>query len=569
MNPKQLLSARVQTALRRCGAQGPALVRSAARPEFGDYQANGVMAAARQGGVEPRALAARVSECLEVDDIAEWVRVAGPGFLNIRLRDAFLSAHLDAQAPLVDRAAAPERVVVDYSCPNLAKEMHVGHLRSTIIGDAAARILEALGHEVIRQNHVGDWGTQFGMLLAMLEDTGAGGAIGALSDLESFYRAARARFAEDAKFADASRAMVVALQSGDAAARSRWRQFIDVSLAHCQAIYDRLGASLGPGDVMAESAYNDTLAATVNLLEQRGLLQESDGARCVFPPAFTGKDGRPLPVIVQKSDGGYLYATTDLAAIRHRAEALKADRVLYFTDSRQALHFQQVFAVAEQAGFKPPAMRLQHMPFGAMLGKDNRPFKTRVGGVVKLNDLLDEAEARALRLVRSKSPHLDAGEQAALARALGIGAVKYADLAKNRSSDYVFDWEQMLSFEGNTAPYLLYATARIHSLFRRGGLQRTAVDGRAEPVEAAERDLALVLLRLQEVLDQVAEDGCPHQLCAYLHELAAKFTRFYEQCPILASKGAVRENRLRFAQRTLRTLETGLGLLGIEAVERM
>ncbi len=567
MNPKQLLSARVQAALRRCGAEGPALVRTAARPQFGDYQANGVMAAARQAGVAPRTLAARVSERLEIDDVAEWVRVAGPGFLNIRLRDAFLSAHLDAQAPLVDRADAPERVVVDYSCPNLAKEMHVGHLRSTIIGDAVARILEALGHEVIRQNHVGDWGTQFGMLLAMLED--ASGAVGALSDLEDFYRAASARFAEDARFAEASRAMVVALQSGDAAARSRWRQFIVVSLAHCQAIYDRLGASLGPGDVMAESAYNHSLAATVDLLDQRGLLQESDGARCVFPPAFKGKDGSPLPVIVQKSDGGYLYATTDLAAIRHRAEVLKADRVLYFTDSRQALHFQQVFAVAEQAGFKPAAMRLQHMPFGAMLGKDNRPFKTRANAVVKLNELLDEAEARALRLVRSKSPNLDAGEQAALAGTLGIGAVKYADLAKNRSSDYVFDWEQMLSFEGNTAPYLLYATARIHSLFRRGGLQQTAVGGQAEPVEAAERDLALVLLRLQEVLDQVAEDGCPHQLCAYLFELAAKFTRFYEQCPILASKGAVRENRLRFAQRTLRTLETGLGLLGIGAVERM
>ena len=567
MNPKQLLSARVRAALEHCGADGPALVRSAARPEFGDYQANGVMAAAKQAGLEPRALAAKVRECLRADEVAESVEVAGPGFLNIRLRGTFLKAHLDAQAPLVERTDAPQRIVVDYSCPNLAKEMHVGHLRSTIIGDAVARILEALGHEVVRQNHVGDWGTQFGMLLAMLED--AGGGLKALGDLEDFYRIARARFDKEPAFAQASRAMVVALQSGDSAARGKWRQFIDVSLAHCQAIYDRLGVDLGPGDLMAESAYNDSLAATVNLLDQRGLLQESDGARCVFLPRFKGKDGCPLPVIVQKSDGGYLYASTDLATIRHRAEVLEADRVLYFTDSRQALHFQQVFAVAERAGFKPPAMRLQHMPFGAMLGKDNRPFKTRTGAVVKLNDLLDEAEARALRLVRSKSPRIDAKEQAELARALGVGAVKYADLSKNRTSDYVFDWERMLSFEGNTAPYLLYAAARIHSLFRRGGLDPTSAAGQAEPRAPAERDLALVLVRLQEVLDQVAEDGCPHQLCAYLFDLATKFTRFYEQCPILTAAGAVRENRLRFAQRTLRTLETGLRLLGIGTVERM
>ena len=567
MNLKQLLAGPVEAALQACGAPGPALVKPASRPEFGDYQADGVMAAAKAAKTNPRALAAQVVERLDLGEVAETVEVAGPGFLNIRLDPQFLASLLCLDAPLLERTAAPQRVVVDYSCPNLAKEMHVGHLRSTIIGDATARILEALGHEVIRQNHVGDWGTQFGMLLAQMDHSG--GDVQALDDLEEFYRAASLRFHEDPAFAEASRAMVVALQRGNAEARTKWRRFIDISLHHCQQIYDRLGAGLKPEHVMAESAYNDRLADTVAALDQCGLLTESDGARCVFLPQFTGKDGRATPVIVQKSDGAYLYATTDLAAIRHRAEKLKADRVLYFTDSRQTLHFQQLFAVAELAGFKPAALSLEHKPFGAMLGSDGRPFKTRRGGVIKLNALLDEAEARALALVREKNPALAPTEQAAAAQALGIGAVKYADLAKNRASDYVFDWEQMLAFEGNTAPYLLYAYARIQSLFRRSGLAPAALSGQAHPAHPAERALAAALVRLQEVLEQAAAEGCPHLLCAYLHELAAKFTKFYEECPILAADSPTRNNRLRFAQRTAHILRTGLGLLGIGVVERM
>ena len=363
--------------------------------------------------------------------------------------------------------------------------------------------------------------------------------------------------------------MVVALQGGNAEVRAKWRRFIDISLHHCQRIYDRLGTSLKAEHVMAESAYNDQLADTLAALDERGLLTESDGALCVFLPQFTGKDGRTTPVIVQKKDGGYLYATTDLAAIRHRAGKLRADRALYFTDSRQALHFQQVFAVAEAAGFKPDAMSLEHMPFGAMLGPDGKPFKTRQGGVVKLNALLDEAEARALALVREKNPALAPTEQAKAARALGIGAVKYADLAKNRSSDYIFDWEQMLAFEGNTAPYLLYAYARIQSLFRRGGFDPAALSGHAEPKHPAERAVAVALVRMQEVLEQATADGRPHLLCAYLYELAVKFTKFYEECPILTADGQTKENRLRFAQLTARTLRTGLGLLGIGVVQRM
>lgn len=520
------------------------------------------MAAAKRDRTNPRALAERVIAALEADDIAERVEIAGPGFLNIRLKDAFLAAHLDVRAPLVAPVADPLRVVVDYSSPNLAKEMHVGHLRSTIIGDAVARILEALGHRVFRQNHVGDWGTQFGMLLAHLDDTGGGS--GVLADLEDFYRAAKSRFDSDPAFADSSRAMVVLLQAGDTAARTRWRQFIDVSLDHCQALYDRLGTSLSRADVMAESAYNEDLQAVISALDDRGLLTESEGAQCLFLPELGEQ-----PVIVQKSDGAFLYATTDLAAIRHRAGTLGADRVLYFTDSRQALHFRQIFAVAAAAHFKAAGTSLEHMPFGSMLGADGRPFRTRAGDVVKLNVLLDEAEARALAEVMRRNPDAGAGEQASIARAVGIGAVKYADLSKNRTSDYVFDWNRMLAFDGNTAPYLQYAYARIQSLFLRGAVDAGALTGTARPEAPAERALAVALVRFQEVLEQVAAAGLPHLLCAYLYDLAAKFTSFYEQCPILDADAPIRANRLRFAQRTARTLKAGLEQLGIETVDRM
>ena len=567
MNVKRLLSARIEAALKDCGAQAPALVQTASRPEYGHYQANGVMAAAKAVKANPRQLAAQVIDRLDADDVTAAVEVAGPGFLNIRLADQFLADRLDLEAPLFDKADHPQTVVVDYSCPNLAKEMHVGHLRSTIIGDAVARVLEALGHQVIRQNHVGDWGTQFGMLLAHFEDGGTDSH--SLSDLEAYYRAAKERFDRDPEFQAASRAMVVALQAGEAGARAQWQRFIQISLDHCQTLYERLGASLGPQDVMAESAYNDALPGVIEALDAQGLLTESDGARCVFLPEFSRKDGSITPLIVQKSDGAYLYATTDLAAISHRAQALGADRALYFTDSRQAFHFKQVFAVARQAGIAGADLSLEHMPFGAMLGKDGKPFRTREGGVIKLTALLDEAEARAARLVREKNPQLNAREQAKVAREVGIGAVKYADLSKNRTSDYQFDWEQMLAFEGNTAPYLLYAYARIQSLFRRGAVDPQSLDGQAQPAAAAERDLAFVLARLQEVVEQVAEDGYPHTLCAYLYELATKFTRFYEQCPILTAEGAERTNRLRFAQQTARTLRTGLGLLGINTISRM
>jgi arginyl-tRNA synthetase len=566
MNLKRLLNERLGKALEvSLGEPAEPMVQNAARPEFGDYQANGIMAAARKAGRNPRELAQTVLDHADVAGIA-GLEIAGPGFINIALADGFLTDAL-ARGGLIEATANPATVVVDYSCPNLAKEMHVGHLRSTIIGDALARVLEALGHHVIRQNHVGDWGTQFGMLLTFLAETGANSEL--LGDLENFYREAKVRFDSDPGFAERSRRAVVELQRGDPEIRRRWQRFITISLSHCEEVYARLGVTLKPEHVMAESAYNDDLENVTASLEQQGLLEESQGARCVFLPQFKGKDGNVLPLIVQKSDGGYLYATTDLAAVRYRARTLNADRVIYLTDARQALHFRQVFAVAERAGFTRPAMSLEHLPFGAMLGTDGKPFRTRAGEVIKLVQLLDEAEARALAVVAAKNPNLPEVEQRAVARVVGIGAVKYADLSKNRTSDYVFDWDQMLSFDGNTAPYLQYAYTRIRSIFRRGDIDEAGITGTMTLNTAEEHTLAVALLKLQETLEQVAGDGFPHLLCGYLYDLATLFMRFYEACPILNAEAADRQSRLLLCRRTAQTLRTGLALLGIETVEKM
>ncbi len=568
MNVRHLLRERFAAAFQAAGAAGaePA-IHPAAKAGFGDYQANGAMAAAKQLQKNPRELAELVVGQAKVEDLAGKLEVAGPGFINIHLSENFLRKRVKITTALLDPVAQPQRVVVDYSSPNLAKEMHVGHLRSTIIGDALARVLERLGHEVIRQNHVGDWGTQFGMLLAHLEDVD--GDSDELADLEDFYRAAKARFDSDAEFAERSRGKVVSLQAGDRAIRDQWRKFIKISLSHCQQTYDRLGVSLQMTDVMAESAYNDELADIIDKLREADLLRKSDGAQCVFLDEFTGKDGKPLPVIVQKSDGGYLYSTTDLAAVRLRARDLKIDRALYLTDARQSLHFKQIFAVARKAGFCDETLELEHHPFGNMLGKDGKPFKTREGGVVKLNELLDEAEARALTLVSEKNPHLDIAERTEIARIVGIGAVKYADLSKNRTSDYIFDWDQMISFEGNTSPYLQYAYSRIQSIFRRGGIDAEKLTGAVSLDTAEERALAVNLIRFQEVLEQVAQDGFPHFLCTYLFGLATSFMRFYEACPILNAEDPVKASRALLCQRTAQTLQEGLSLLGIGTVERM
>jgi arginyl-tRNA synthetase len=462
--------------------------------------------------------------------------------------------------------------VVDYSGPNLAKEMHVGHLRSSIIGDAVVRVLEFLGDKVIRQNHVGDGGTQFGMLIAYmvrLKESGSADLSTQLSDLEVFYQDAKRLYDSDPAFAAAARDYVVQLQSGDPDCLALWQTFIDESMRHCDEVYQRLGVTLTRADVKPESAYNDDLPVLVDELQTKGLLTDSDGARCVFLPEFTGKDDQPLPVIVQKSDGGYLYATTDLAAIRYRVGSLGADRILYFVDARQNLHLRQVFAVARAAGWADDAVSLEHLPFGTMMGADGKPFKTRTGGTVKLIDLLNEAEQRAFHLVSEKNPDLPESQRHDIASAVGIGAVKYADLSKNRTSDYIFNWDTMLSFDGNTAPYMQYAYTRIRSIFRRGELEGGAGQGRIVLQEPAERLLALKLVQFEDVLLTVAAECVPHVLCGYLYDLAGAFMSFYEACPVLKAEGETRSSRLALCGLTASTMAAGLDLLGIRVVEQM
>ena len=466
---RKILDHDISAAIRAVTGEGecPAIVIPASRPAFGDYQANGIMSVAKRIGAKPRDIADKVCASLHTGEMIERVEVAGPGFINIHLSADWLGnrARMTRQNfdELIPVSAAPARVVVDYSSPNLAKEMHVGHLRSTIIGDSLARVLSRLGHEVIRQNHVGDWGTQFGMLIAFLrlETKDLSEVSGELADLEAFYRAAKQRFDADPAFAEMARAEVVKLQGGDAQSLAMWEQFIDESLRHCEQVYALLNIQLTRADLRPESFYNNKLQDIINVLSEKELLTISAGAQCVFLPDFKGKDGEPLPVIVQKSDGGYLYATTDLAAVRYRIHDLEVDRVLYVVDARQSLHFQQIFAVARAAGFADADSRLEHIPFGTMMGTDGKPFATRSGGIVKLIDLLHEAQKRALEVVTVKNPDLDDTTKQDIARKVGIGAVKYADLSKNRTSDYVFDWNSMLAFEGNTAPYLLYAYTRI------------------------------------------------------------------------------------------------------------
>ncbi len=548
----------------------------ATRPEFGDYQINGVMPVAKKLGMNPRQLAGQVVENLDLGGIAASVAIAGPGFINITVDPEWLGRSLEkalADERLgVPRVAEPDTVVVDYSHPNLAKEMHVGHLRSTIIGDALVRVLEFTGHHVIRHNHVGDWGTQFGMLIAYMErreQEAQADLSTELADLENFYRQAKLAFDSEPAFADLARSYVVKLQAGDPHCRAVWQRFIDESLRHCEEVYQRLGVTLRRQDVRPESAYNDALPDIIAELEASGLLCNSEGARCVFLNEFRGRDDSIVPVIVQKSDGGYLYATTDLAAVRYRARELGADRILYIVDARQSLHLKQVFAVARAAGFVPETCSLEHHPFGTMLDEGGRPFRTREGGTVKLLDLLQEAERRALELVRDKNPDLPAEQQAEIASVVGIGSVKYADLAMNRTTDYVFSWDRMLSFDGNTAPYLLYSYVRVRSIFRRGQLGEEGVAGPVRIEAPAEKSLAVKLTQFADTVQTVANDCYPNILCSYLYELAEAFMKFYEACPVLKADTDTRGSRLRLCQLTARTIQSGLRLLGIPTIERM
>jgi arginyl-tRNA synthetase len=560
------------TGLTDCTAQ----VARAKSPQFGDYQANGLMALAKRLGRNPRELAQQLCDQLDLSALASKVEVAGPGFINIFISPTFLNQALAerARGALVERATQPITVVIDYSSPNLAKEMHVGHLRGTIIGDAIARTFTYLGHKLIRQNHFGDWGTQFGMLITYLQEQGkqsnnAGELETELGDLEQFYRAAKQRFDADPAFADQARSNVVKLQGGDPACLAMWRQFIQVSIKHCDALYRLLNITLTEQDMVPESFYNDRLAGVVSKLDAKGLLSKSAGASCVFLDQFKSKEGEPLPVIVQKSDGGYLYATTDLAAIHYRCQELNAGRVLYVVDARQSLHFQQVFSVAQLAGFAAAHCSLEHLSYGTMMGKDGKPFKTRSGDTVKLADLCNESIERAFQLVTSKNPNLPEAERQNIANVVGIAAIKYADLSKNRNSDYVFDWDTMLAFEGNTAPYLLYAYARICSIFRKAGQDRLAsypLNIQATP----EQELAMKLLQFAETVETLAVDCLPNQLCLYLYELSGVFMKFYEACPVLnASNAQLQQERLGLCSLTAAVMKQGLELLGIDVLEQM
>jgi len=543
-----------------------------------DAQANGALALAQRLGKNPREVANAVVETGLLADACSTVEVAGPGFINLTFKPQFLAALLAAAVAddhLGVRSAEQKRtVVIDYSHPNVAKEMHVGHLRTTMIGDSLVRLLRFVGHRTILENHIGDWGRQFGMLIEHLLDVGETEAVHELSvsDLNSFYREASSKFEASEDFKGRARQRVVELQSGDAETLRLWRLLVDESMRHFNGVYERLGVLLSNDDLMGESAYNEMLPTVIDRLLDQRLLVEDQGAEVVFPDGdFLNREGEPLPLIVRNSVGGFGYAATDLACIIDRVERLHADLLLYVVGAPQAQHLQMVFAVARMAGWLVPPVEAVHVPFGNVLGDDRKMFKSRSGETVKVSDLLDEAVERATAAVRDRNSEMSPVEQAEVGRMVGIGAVKYADLSTDRIKDYVFDWDRMLSFDGNTSPYLQYAHARICSIFRRADIDRPAlrsvVPSLAEPQEKA---LALALLQFDSTVHDTLDKFSPHRLCTYLFEVAQTFTAFYEACPVLKDGyEATRESRLALCDATARTLQQGLALLGIEAPERM
>ena len=565
MKLKSQINQVIKEAFSKAGIEHePMSVSEATKAEFGDYQFNGAMALSKKLGKNPREIATEILNNLDFTGLLAKAEIAGPGFINLWLNPLWIASQCKVAAKDsrlgVGKRETPIKVVVDYSGPNMSKQMHVGHLRSTIIGDTLANLLTFLGDEVIRQNHIGDWGTQFGMLIAYLEEMGEDGSV-SLKDLEQFYKDAKGRFDADADFADKAREYVVKIQSGDQHCLNLWQKFIDISLGHCEDVYDKLCVKLTREDVKAESFYNEDLPQVIEDLISQNLLKESDGAQCVF------LEGEEIPVIVQKGDGGYLYATTDLAALRYRANVLGAKRISYVVDARQAAHFKQVFKVAKESGFVAEDVKLEHIAFGTMMDKGGKPFKTRDGGTVKLIDLLDEAVIKAKETINDKDNY-SKEEVEALAKIIGIGAVKYADLAINRESNYIFNWDKMLSFEGNTSLYMQYAYARIQSIFRRfdGEIIGDIIIG-----DALEHRLSVMLLRFEDVLYRAAVDAAPNQITTYLYELATLFMRFYEQNPIL-KEGVDEEtkmSRLQLADLTAKTIKQGLDILGIQVVDKL
>lgn len=556
------------------------MVVPASNPKFGDYQANIALSLSKQLGQPPRAIAQKLLEHLDVTGIGQTPTIAGPGFINLTLEPTYLEAQLsDIQTDPrlgINQAKKPQHVIVDFSAPNIAKEMHVGHLRSTIIGDCIASILEFRGHDVLRLNHVGDWGTQFGMLIAYLREAYPEALTTAnaleLGDLVTLYRKAKQRFDTDTEFQETARQEVVKLQAGEEDSRRAWQLLCEQSRREFQAIYDLLNIKLTE---RGESFYNPLLPAVVEDLTEQGLLVEDAGAKCVFLEGFTNKAGEPLPLIVQKSDGGYNYATTDLAAIRYRIQQDGAERIIYVTDAGQANHFAQVFQVARRAGWLTDEVVVVHVPFGLVLGEDNKKLKTRSGETVRLRDLLDEAIARAGADLEARLKEEGREEteefKAHVAKVVGISAVKYADLSQNRTSSYVFSFDKMLALQGNTAPYMLYAYVRIQGISRKGDInfEQLGTDAKILLQEETELVLAKHLLNLSEVLNEVEQDLLPNRLCQYLYELSQKFNQFYDQCPVLKANEPQRTSRLVLCDLTARTLKLGLSLLGISVLERM
>ena len=574
----------------------PALVALSKNPTFGDYQANGVMAAAKKMKTNPRQLAEQIIGQLELDDICEPPEIAGPGFINLRLKDDFLANRLlqintDKDRLGIEKVETPKTVVVDYSGPNIAKQMHVGHLRSTIIGDCISRLYDFEGHSVVRQNHIGDWGTQFGMLCALMErkalEAGDKGEMSEvpvkIENLELFYQEAKALFDSDEDFANTSRDAISKLHSGDTWWLKRWKKIVEESRKHYQPIYGILGVNLTQDDECGESFYADKLAGVIEQLKDKGIAIASDGAMCVFPEGFTNKEGNPLPFIIQKSDGAFLYATTDLAALQYRIQGIeyrnniyKADKIIYVTDARQALHFQMLFATAKLAGWTNDEIELMHVTFGTMLGTDGKPFKTRTGGTVKLKDLLEEAVQRATAVVEEKNPDLPDEQKKEIARVVGIGAVKYADYSNNRNSDFIFSFDKMLAMEGNTAPYMQYAYARIKSIERKAVKKEMDIQNELANVrqltftDDAEKELGKMLIRYDQAIAIAAEECRPNYLTSYLYDLAQAFSRFYNACPVLKADADQQSVRLLLCDLTARTIRHGLTqLLGIEVVEQM
>ena len=574
-DPLLLLSQRLADAFASvAGGSADPVVRPSERA---DAQVNGALGVAKALGRQPREVAAAVLDAAgDLSDMCAVVEVAGPGFVNVTFSDDFLVEQLRdalvAGTMGVRRAQAMKTFVVDYSAPNVAKEMHVGHLRSTVIGDALVRLLGFVGHRVVRENHIGDWGTPFGMLIEHLVDMGEDRAAAEFSvgDLDAFYKQARQKFEADDVFKDRARNRVVALQAGDEETLRMWRVLVGESTKYFNRVYSVLGVLLEDGDLMGESAYNDLLPQVVSRLDDAGLLQQSEGADVMFLDGFTNRDNEPLPLIIRKGDGGYNYATSDLACVIDRVDRVGADAMWYVVGAPQAQHLQMVEAAARRAGWLPDRVEMQHVSFGNVLGSDRKMLKSRSGDTVKLSALLDEAVERAANAVQEKNPNLSADEKADIARAVGIGAVKYADLSTDRVKDYIFDWDRMLSFDGNTAPYLQYAHARICSIFRRADVPRDRLDPAVLAIDSPhEKALAMTLLQFDSAVWDTLDKASPHRLCTYLYDLATAFTGFYENCPVLKSDEPQRSSRLVLCDATARVLSTGLGLLGISAPEAM